>query len=236
MEEIMNKFTSTTKLDFRTLKYCNLFLIKYRRKAGIWFLVTAVLSVGIAIYDILVIKSQYYMFAILAAAFVAYSLYQMFTVEKKLDQSLVRFFANRTVSSQTIELDDEHVTVTRSLDPTNPTVYDWAHITEINEMPQYYMLMVGKNAPIIIDRSADNIIEGTLEDLDAIIKAKTATKPYKMVDIDIVKIPITYVHQEPIPQDAQEVKAEEPAEEAKPEQIEEPKAEDKEEASEDKKE
>jgi hypothetical protein len=98
------------------------------------------------------------------------------------------------------------------------------------------MLMVGKNAPIIIDRSADNIIEGTLEDLDAIIKAKTATKPYKMVDIDIVKIPITYVHQEPVPQDAQEVKAEEPTEEAKPEQIEEPKAEEKEEAPEDKKE
>lgn len=226
----MNKFTSTTKLDFRTLKYCNLFLIKYRRKAGIWFIVTAVLSVGIAIYDILVIKSQYYMFAILAAAFVAYSLYQMFTVEKKLDQSLVRFFTNRTVSSQTIELDDEHITVTRSLDPANPTVYDWAHITEIDEMPQYYMLMVGKNAPIIIDRSVENVIDGTLEGLDAIIKEKTATKPYKVVNVDIVKIPITYVHQEPVPQEAQEVKAE------KPEQIEEPKAEEKEEASEDKKE
>ncbi|MDD3106359.1 MAG: hypothetical protein PHP65_00950 [Bacilli bacterium] len=205
----MNTFKTTTKLDFRTLKYCNLFLIKYRRKAYIWFIITAVLSLGIAIYDIIVIKSQYYMFAILSILFVFYSLYQMLTVEKKLDTSLIRFFQNRPVSSQTIEIDSEKIIVARSLDTGNPTTYEWAFITEIDEMPQFYMLMVGKNAPIIIDRSSENVLEGSLETLDAIIKEKISAKPYKVVTKDIVKIPITYVHQEPIYEEPKEVVSEE---------------------------
>lgn len=115
----MNTFKTITKLDFRTLKYCNLFLIKYRRKAYIWFIVTAVLSLGIAVYDILVIKSQYRMFAVLSILFVAYSLYQMLTVEKKLDTSLSRFFQNRQVSSQIVEVDSEKL---RSRVPLIPTI------------------------------------------------------------------------------------------------------------------
>ncbi|MGD9887616.1 MAG: hypothetical protein AB7T03_06655 [Bacilli bacterium] len=207
----MNTFKTITKLDFRTLKYCNLFLIKYRRKAYIWFIITAVLSLGIAVYDFLVIKSQYYMFAILSILFVFYSLYQMLTVEKKLDTSLIRFFQNRAVSTQIVEIDEEKITVTRSLDPNNPTTYEWAYISEIDEMPQFYMLMVGKNAPIIIDRSLENVMDGTLETLDAIIKDKIPSKPYKVVMKDIVKIPITYVHQEPVAEVVEEPK-EEPTE------------------------
>lgn len=204
----MNTFKTITKLDFRTLKYCNLFLIKYRRKAYIWFIITAVLSLGIAVYDFLVIKSQYYMFAILSILFVFYSLYQMLTVEKKLDTSLIRFFQNRAVSTQIVEIDEEKITVTRSLDPNNPTTYEWAYISEIDEMPQFYMLMVGKNAPIIIDRSLENVMDGTLETLDAIIKDKIPSKPYKVVTKDIVKIPITYVHQEPVAEVVEEPKVE----------------------------
>ena len=204
----MNTFKTITKLDFRTLKYCNLFLIKYRRKAYIWFIITAVLSLGIAVYDFLVIKSQYYMFAILSILFVFYSLYQMLTVEKKLDTSLIRFFQNRAVSTQIVEIDEEKITVTRSLDPNNPTTYEWAYISEIDEMPLFYMLMVGKNAPIIIDRSLENVMDGTLETLDAIIKDKIPSKPYKVVTKDIVKIPITYVHQEPVAEVVEEQKVE----------------------------
>ena len=200
----MNTFKTITKLDFRTLKYCNLFLIKYRRKAYIWFIVTAVLSLGIAVYDILVIKSQYRMFAVLSILFVAYSLYQMLTVEKKLDTSLSRFFQNRQVSSQIVEVDSEKITVTRSLDPNHPVTYEWAYISEIDEMPQFYMLLVGKSAPIIIDRSPENVMEGSLETLDAIIREKTSSKPYKFVTKDIVKIPITYVHQEVVVEEVKE--------------------------------
>lgn len=67
------------------------------------------------------------------------------------------------------------------------------------------MLMVGKGAPIIIDRSSEALIDGTKENIDSIIKEKVTMKPYKRTDLDIVKIPITYVHPE-FPEVMEEVK------------------------------
>lgn len=191
----MEKTSVKTTLDFRTLKYCNLFIMKYKRKAHLWFIISAVISIGVVVYD-LVRPETNYMFAILGGVFVLYTIYQFFTMEKKLDSQLMKFFHNKRVTDQVVDIDEEKITVTRSFDKANPLEYDWSFITEILEMPQYYMLMAGKGSPVIIDRSFDALLDGTKENLDAIVKEKAKGKPYKAVDKDIVKIPITYVHQE----------------------------------------
>ncbi|MFY9422291.1 MAG: hypothetical protein WBK54_01775 [Bacilli bacterium] len=205
----MNKIKTITKLDFRTLKYCNLFLMKFKRRSKLWIIVTVVLSAGIIAYDILVPKTR--IFAVLGGLFIAYSIYQFFSLEKKLDQQLAGFFRGRPVTTQTVEIDEESVKVTRSLDPENPIEYDWSYINQIYEMPQYYMLMVGKGIPIIIDRSEEALLEGTKESLDAIIQEKAQLKPYKKTEEDLAKRPITFVHEEFPSAEAVEVEAEETA-------------------------
>jgi hypothetical protein len=199
----MSKITTITKLDFRTLKYCNLFLMKFQRRSKLWIIITVLLSVGIIVYDLLKLHSK--MFSILGGIFILYSIYQFISLEKKLDQQLAGFFRGRPVNTQTIEIDDEKITVTRSFDPENPAVYDWSFINQIFEMPQYYMLMVGKGSPIIIDRSEEALLEGDKAALDEIILEKASLKPYKKTEEDLVKIPITFVHEEFPTADAVEV-------------------------------
>lgn len=192
----MEKTTVLTKLDFKTLKYCNLFIMKYKRKTALWFLITAIISLGIIVWDVFFSEQEGYIFSVLGGFFILYSGYTYFNLEKRLDTQLARFFYNRKVTEQTVTVTDEKVIVVRSVDPSNPVEFDWSFITEIMQMPQYYMLMVGKGSPIILDRSSEALIEGSHEQLDAIIKDKASMKPYKVVDFDIVKIPVTYVHQE----------------------------------------
>lgn len=191
----MDKITVKTKLDFKTLKYCNLFIMKFKKKAVLWFVITAVLAAGLAIYDIFFAETANYMFAILGGIFIAYSLYQYLNMENKLDKQLITFFSNRPFATITIEVEDDKIVVFREYD-NNPIEYDWSFITEICEMPQYYMLMAGKGSPVIIDRSEEALLSGTKEALDTLIKAKANMKPYKVTDQNIVKNPITFVHPE----------------------------------------
>lgn len=192
----MEKTTVLTKLDFKTLKYCNLFIMKFKRRTSIWFLVTALISVAVIVYDLVALKEGNHMFAILGGVFLVYSGYQYINLEKRLDTQLARFFYNRRVTEQTVEVTDDKIKITRSIDPDNPLEYDWSFVTEICEMPQYYMLMIGRGAPIILDRSDEALLEGTKANLDAIIQEKASLKPYKRTDQDIIKIPITFVHPE----------------------------------------
>jgi hypothetical protein len=68
----MNKIKTLTKLDFRTLKYCNLFIMKFQRRSRLWIIVTVLLSAGIIVYDLL--KLQTKMFSILGGVFILYSI------------------------------------------------------------------------------------------------------------------------------------------------------------------
>lgn len=202
----MEKIKTITKLDFRTLKYCNLFLMKFQRKSKLWIIITIILSIGIIIYDLLAL--EIHMFAVLGGVFILYSIYKFLTLEKALDQQLTAFFRGRPVNTQTVEVDEEEIKVVRSFDPENPIVYNWSYVTQIFQMPQYYMLMVGKGSPIIIDRSPEALVEGSQEALDQIITEKATMKPYKKTEEDLVKIPITFVHEVFPTADAVEVKNE----------------------------
>ena len=76
---------------------------------------------------------------------------------------------------------------------SEPFKYDWAYITEIVEIPQFFFLYVQKQ-PIIVEKDPNKITEGDYDTLVSIIMEKTATKPYKKIDKDLVTKPITYVH------------------------------------------
>lgn len=190
----MEKTTVLTKLDYRTLKYCNLFILKFKRRVNIWYIVSVLICLIIIGYDIFFIKDSY-IFSIFGVMFFIYFTYNHFTIEKRIDIQLERFFyGQKNIHTQTVEITDEKVVLTRSVAPDNPIEYDWSFVTEIYEMPQFYLLMIGKDVPIIVDRSQEAILEGSKEFLDKIIHEKASMKPFKRVDKDIVKKPITYVH------------------------------------------
>src|SRR5690554_3962869 len=128
-----------TKLDFKTLKYCNLFMMKYRKKTYLFYIIIAILSLAIAIADILHFKTIY--LAILSGLYIIYLVYQILTIERKLDQTLTRFFSKHNVTTQTTEISEEKIILYRGKDINEPIEFDWSFITEILEMPQYYMLM-----------------------------------------------------------------------------------------------
>jgi drug/metabolite transporter superfamily protein YnfA len=60
--------------------------MKFQRRSKLWILVTVLLSAGIIVYDI--VKIRTWIFAALGGVFILYSLYQFFSLEKKLDQQL----------------------------------------------------------------------------------------------------------------------------------------------------
>ena len=129
---------------------------------------------------------------------IVYTIFQALNIEKNLDKHLTNFFNNRPVVSQLIEIDSEKITIAVSTKPEEKVDYDWAYVNEICELPQYYYLFIsnGGGAPVILDKREEAIEEGSLEELKALIEEKIELKPYKKLDQDIVKRPITFVHPE----------------------------------------
>lgn len=179
-----------TKFDYKAMKYLNLYLLKYKRKTFLLYGVLIAMAVGFGTY-LLITNPSDIIWPIVFALVVVYTVYQMFSIEKNLDKQLANFFNTRPVIEQIIELSSEKLTITVSTRPNEPVDYDWAYISEIVEIPEYYFLFVSGNNPIILDKEN---VEGSLEDLDAIIKEKAETKPYKKLDKEIARRPITYVH------------------------------------------
>ncbi|HKM30245.1 MAG TPA: hypothetical protein VJZ51_05780 [Bacilli bacterium] len=191
----MEKIKMRTKFDYRTMKYCNMYLLTYKRKSFYLYIFLVLLSIGASIYFGFFSGETNLLMAGLFLLVAAYVTYQAFSVEKALDKHLQNFFHNRPVVEQIIELDEEKIIITASSHPNEPQTHEWLFVTEIHEIPQYYMLFIGKNTPIILDRSADALLEGSFADLAALIKEKAELKPYKVVDKDILRKPITYIHQ-----------------------------------------
>lgn len=58
------------------------------------------------------------------------------------------------------------------------------------------MLFLNGGVPVIINRNQENMIEGTIEELEALIKEKCEYKPYKVYEKELSKKlddPITYI-------------------------------------------
>ncbi len=184
----------TTSLDYRTMKYLNIYLLKYKRKTFLLYGILIVLSIAAAVYLGISSKGKDYIWIILFGLVILYTCYQAFSMERNLDKHLKNFFTTHKPIDQTYTVSSENIKLSVSTDPTREDTFDWAYISEIAEIPQYYFLFISGSTPMVFDKN--NIIEGSLEELEEIIKEKTALKPYKKLDKEIIKKPITFVQPE----------------------------------------
>ena len=204
-------------VDFRTLMYYNLYVLKHVRKFYWLYAIFMLLLVGGATYAIIV---KTFIVAALMGVFALYLLYQMLTIEKTIDRQLTAHFMRRRPQTQIYTFTDEGITVAPA-DGGDPIVYEWVYVSSIYQIPQFYYLYLGKQ-PVIVDRNPEMIIEGTKEDLDGIIMAQAAKKPYKRLDKDILKEPVEFAYHD---YDAMEEAQAEQAKEDEPAKLEEGEAE-----------
>ncbi|HHU21513.1 MAG TPA: hypothetical protein GXZ51_03605 [Acholeplasma sp.] len=189
VSEFVPLVKSDTQFDFKTLKYANLYLSVYKRKSWILSLVVAIAALGMAIYS--AIASQWVFFVIFLL-FVAVIVYQALTVEKKIDQELVKYFKNREVGGQEVALNKELILV-ENKNSTIPFVYEWSDIKSVDEITEYVYLFLGAQAPIIIDKN--RLVVGDLKALQEIVKEKFPEKGYKVIEKEIAKRKIEFEHE-----------------------------------------
>ena len=177
-----------TKYDYRTMMYSNVYIVKYKRKTMLMYIVMLLIVLGLGIWNLVIqinAEKPSYIFPIIFLLFAVYILFQGLNVEKNLDRQIKNFFKGREVVSQENYINDDMIVIKRGND--DPIKIDWIQIQEIHEIPQFYMLFINPNSPIIVDKNPENMLEGTVNELKAIVDEKAKVKPYKKLDKNIVK-------------------------------------------------
>jgi len=187
LEASSRKVVVKLNVDYRTLKYYNVYVLKYVRKFYWLYAIFLLLLAGGLVYSIIV---KTYIVVALMAVFALYLVYQMLSIEKTIDRQLTAHFMRRRPQVQTYTFTDEGITIDPA-DGGDPINYEWVYVTHIYQIPQFYYLYLGKQ-PIIVDRNEDMIIEGTKEDLDGIIATQATKKPFKSLDKNILKEPVEF--------------------------------------------
>lgn len=193
---------TTTEYDFRTMKSFNMYNMTYRKHFRIVYIIMGLLAFGFGgftCYRALSAEELQIMSLVLVGIFVlfgVYFIYQSFSFEKTIDKNIqMHFYRNPKVVKLNIKVTEKEVTLQVIGNKTGePYPYDWAYVTEIVEVGEYFFLYVQKQ-PIIICKDPNKVIEGDYDTLVSIIMEKTATKPYKKIEKPLFTKPITYVHQ-----------------------------------------
>lgn len=206
-----------TQYDYRTMKYFNMYNMIYRKRFQIVYIIMGLISFGVggySLYNAISAESIQIMNFVLPAIFVlfgVYFIYQAIFFEKVIDKNItMHFYKNPKVVNISVTVTEREVTLQIiGNNKSEPFKYDWAYITEIVEIPQFFFLYVQKQ-PIIIEKDPNKITEGDYDTLVSIIMEKAQAKPYKKIDKELVTKPITYVHanQEDL-EDAEEVSVDE---------------------------
>ena len=206
-----------TQYDYRTMKYFNMYNMIYRKRFQIVYIIMGLISFGVggySLYNAISADSIQIMNFVLPAIFVlfgVYFIYQAIFFEKVIDKNItMHFYKNPKVVNISVTVTEREVTLQIiGNNKSEPFKYDWAYITEIVEIPQFFFLYVQKQ-PIIIEKDPNKITEGDYDTLVSIIMEKAQAKPYKKIDKELVTKPITYVHanQEDL-EDAEEVSVDE---------------------------
>ena len=190
-EEVLEASTRRVRVklnvDYRTLKYYNVYVLKYVRKFYWLYAIFLLLLVGGMVYSFIV---KTYVVVALMGVFALYLVYQMLSIEKTIDRQLTTHFMRRRPQVQEYIFTDEGITVAPA-DGGDPINYEWVYVTHIYQIPQFYYLYLGKQ-PIIVDRNEDMILEGTKEDLEGIIATQATKKPFKSLDKNILKEPVEF--------------------------------------------
>lgn len=177
-------------IDFKAMKYFNMYNLRYKKKF-IWvYIVLIVICIGSGVATLI---AQNYLLAVLFGIFAIYLVYQTLNMEKMIDRQITAYFQRSRPIEQVLEIDEEKIDISSPYNPEKVITYEWIHITQIHEIPEYFFLFAGKQ-PLIIAKDPNLVLEGSYDDLLEIINEKIESKPYKKVDKQIVKNEITFVH------------------------------------------
>lgn len=185
----MNNIKVKTKFDFKTLKVANLYVMKEKRKQTIIFWVLGIACIGGAVYTLLTEKGNSQIFTtVLFVLLGLYAFYSIFTLEKKVDKSLIKFFSQNPPMTQYLAFDEENVSIClKGKEGIEKVSYNWAYIQEAHELKEFYLLFLNGGLPVIIKREEESMIEGSLSELEELIKEKCSMKPYKVCLKDLYK-------------------------------------------------
>lgn len=177
-----------TEYDYKTLKYCNMYVIRIKRKSRLIYSVMAAISFIIGILCFVFMEDINRYIGIIIFALGIWTLVSLFTEESKIDKSLETYFKTHAPFVQHFAFNHEKIRVTAIVNGEERTGdYPWAYIQEIHAIPEYFFLFLNGGTPIVIDRDSTKITKGTTEDLEQIIKEQTALKPFNQYDGVLVK-------------------------------------------------
>lgn len=180
------------RIDFKAMKYFNIYNLKYKKKF-MWFYIGMILiCLGLGVTTII---QKQTILGVVFGVFAIYLIYQTVKMENMIDRQIANYFMNRRVDEKVIEITDEKIKIVSPSNPDQFIEYDWIQITAIHEIPEYFYLFINKQ-PLIVDKDPNMILEGNHQDLLDIIEDKIKGKPYKKIEKNIVRNPITYIHQE----------------------------------------
>ena len=217
-EYVGKKVTTSVRYDYKTMKYYNMYNAAVRRKVPLIYMIFGFITLGLGIYmavtsfmaakdDPEASMTGTYITLIIFAFFAFYFLKQSFTFESFVDKQITAHFAVHKVAKQRIEIREDKITLIPENKPEESFSYDWALISSIEEIDEYFFLFIGKQ-PLIIDKDPNMMVEGTYEQMLEIFDEKIETKPYKKYTKKVVKTPITYVHQDDLENDENAVEVE----------------------------
>ena len=210
--------TTSIRYDYRTMKYFNMYNTVTRRKLPLWYLIMGIGAVIFAIYTVVdglmtaakdpeFSATSSYVFAALFVAFGIYLFYQSIRFESFIDKTITNHFMNHKVAKQHIKIREDKITLIPVNKPEESFSYDWAQITSIEEIDEFFFLYIGRS-PLIIDKDPEKMVEGTVDQMIEIITEKIELKPYKRYKGQVVKKPITYVHQDDLENDEESIEVE----------------------------
>lgn len=217
-EYVGKQVTTSIRYDYKTMKYFNMYNSAYRRKLPklylLFGLVTIILGAYFVVTALLAAKEDpetnitgtYFTIAIFGF-FAFYFIKQSVTFESFVDKQISTYFAQHKVVKQKIQIREDKITLIPENKPEESFSYDWALVSSIEEINEFFFLYIGKQ-PLIISKDPNMMVEGSYDQMLEIFDEKIELKPYKKCTKQIVKQPITFVHQDDLENDENAVEVE----------------------------
>lgn len=210
--------TTSIRYDYRTMKYFNMYNTVVRRKLPLWYLIMGIGSLLFAVYTVIdgvmtaakdpeFSANSAYIFGGLFVLFGVYLFLQSIKFESYVDKTITNHFMTHKVAKQHINIREDKITLIPLNKPEEFFSYDWAQVTSIEEIDEFFFLYIGRS-PLIIDKDPEKMVDGTVDQMIEIFNEKIELKPYKRYNGKVVKKPITYVHQDDLEQDENAVEVE----------------------------
>lgn len=180
-----------TTYDYKVLKYCNMYVIKVKRHSTIINLVMALISIaigGLILYSSIKNQNHNYIFAIMTFALAIWVIFSIFSEERRIDKSLINYFKTHAPVKQKFSFDKEKIRISAVINGEERQAdYPWAYVSEIHAIPEYFFLFINGGSPIVLDRSEEAVVTGTMEDLEELIREECSLKPFKQYLKPLVK-------------------------------------------------